>query len=814
MNCEELFHLLYAAKNEQQVADIIEGHPEIFQDEKNWKPLGGNYGNIGTVETQQSNATAALVEKITNSIDAILMKKCLESGIDPRSTLAPRSVEKAVAQFFPEKRDWDLSKNKKSQSLDIQIIADSEPKDTANTSLIVYDNGEGQHPDNFENTFLSLLSNNKNEVHFVQGRYNMGGSGAIMFCGRKYYQLIASKRYTNDGHFGFTLVRQHPMSEEEEKKKNDWYEYFVINERIPSFSVAEMDLGLFERKFITGSIIKLYSYDTKGNRNIRRDMSRSIKEFLYEPALPFYVVEKRDRYPKERALQAPIFGLKRQLEDSQYIDRGDTFSETIDDLEIGDIKVEVSVFKNRVEDRNPKQTRDYIQREFFKNKMVVLFSLNGQVQGHFGSDFVTKTLKFNILKESLLIHVDCTNMKRGFRKRLFMADRERLRKNTDETKALRDRLGHDLRNGPLKDIYRRRLDMLSFDSGDSKKLLKDLAKDLPMDRDLHKLLSQTFKLDDAEETKKKKKPRKSKPKQDEIEFNPRRYPSFFRLSGHKNGNTPVAQIPLGGSKTLQFDSDVENQFFDRVDDPGDMNLALLHHKTQGGGDKPGLPNEISGVLSVNRSSPQNGQIKVVLKPTKDVSVGDELQILVDLISPAHTAETFQEILWVKIAEPRKKPEKTSTLQEPEPPGLPECILVYETDKDGQGNKVFTWERFAESVPSDMSFDTIMYALAEGETLSKVFINMNSSVFMNYRSKFANISLEQEENARNRYISSIYFHTIFLYTISRKKRYEIRRATGVDNEDDDLGKYLSDVFSSNYAEFLLNFGTGDLMRALG
>ena len=814
MKCVDLFRLLYAAKNERQVTDIIESHPDIFADEDCWKPLGGNYGNIGTVETQQSNATAALVEKITNSIDAILMKKCLESGIDPRSTLAPRSVEEAVAQFFPEKRDWDLSERKKSQALDIQILADSEPKDTSNTSLIVYDNGEGQHPKDFKNTFLSLHSNNKNEVHFVQGRYNMGGSGAIMFCGRKYYQLIASKRHTNDGDFGFTLVRQHPMShEDEESQKNHWYEYLVLDDNIPSFATAEMDLGLFQRKFATGTIIKLYSYYTEGNRNIRRDMSRSIKEFLYEPALPFYVVEKADRYPNERNLQDTIYGLKRQLQDSNYIDRGDSFSETIDDPEIGAIKVEIIVFKSLVEGRSQKQTRDYVQREFFKNKMVVLFSLNGQVQGHFGSDFITKTLKFNILKEALLIHVDCTKMKRDIRQQLFMPDRERLRK-TPETKALRDRLGHDLKNGPLKDVYRRRFNMLSYDSDDSKKLLKDLAKNLPIYKDLHKLLGQTFKLDNADASKKKKKPRKPKPKPSEIEFNPRRYPSFFRLNGNRNGNTPVAQIPLGGSKTLQFDSDVGNQFFDRVEDPGDMKMALLNHKTQGGGDKPGLPNEISGVFSVNRSSPQNGQIKVVLKPTKDVSVGDEIQIKVDLLSPAHTAETFQEILWVKIAEPRNKPEKVSISEEPEPPGLPECVLVYQTAKDEQSKDVLTWKRFAESANSEMSFDTIMFPLAEGETLRVIYINMNSSVFMNYNSKFGNITHEQEENARNRYISSIYFHTIFLYTISRQRKYEIKRATEDDYEEEDLGKYLSDVFSSNYAEFLLNFGTSDLMRTLG
>ena len=642
----------------------------------------------------------------------------------------------------------------------------------------------------------------------------MGGSGAIMFCGRKRYQLIASKRHTDDGEFGFTLIRQHPMSQqEEEEKKNHWYEYFVLNRCIPSFSIAKMDLGLFQRRFTTGTIIKLYSYYTEGNRNIRRDMSRSINEFLYEPALPFYVVVNERRYPRERVLQAPIFGLKRQLMDSKYVDRRDTFSDTIDDPEIGTIKVEVFVFKSSVEGRSQKETRDYVQREFFKNSMVVLFSLNGQVQGHFGRAFVTKTLKFNILKESLLIHVDCTNMQRDFRQQLFMPDRERLRK-TPETKALRDGLGHDLRNGRLKDIHSRRLAMLSFESGDSEKLLKDLAKDLPMDKDIHKLLGQTFKLDTADSSKMKKKPRKPKPKQGEMEFNPQRYPTFFKLSGNMNGNTPVAHIPLGGSKTILFDSDVENLYFDRVEDPGDMKMALLNHSTQGGGARPGLPNDITGVFSVNRSSPQDGKIKVVQKPTKAASVGDEIQIRVDLISPAHIADTFQQILWVKIADPRKKPEKAGMPEEPEPPGLPECVLVYQTAKDEQGNDVLIWERFSESANTEMSFDTIMFPLAEGDMLRAIYINMHSNVFMNYRSKFANISHEQEENARNRYISSVYFHTIFLYTISRKRRYEIRRITEDDYEDEDLGKYLSDVFSSNYTEFPLNFGTNDLMRALG
>ena len=67
-----------------------------------------------------------------------------------------------------------------------------------------------------------LLCGNKNEIHFVQGKYNMGGSGAIVFCGKKRYQLIASKRYDNSEGFGFTLIREHPLNQRRGKYKKEY----------------------------------------------------------------------------------------------------------------------------------------------------------------------------------------------------------------------------------------------------------------------------------------------------------------------------------------------------------------------------------------------------------------------------------------------------------------------------------------------------------------------------------------------------------------------------------------------------------------
>lgn len=221
-----LFELLFSARDESELQTVIESHSAIFND-ANWKALGDNKSNYGVVKNQQSNPIAALIEKVTNAIDALLTKKCYELGIDPASDEAPKSMEEAIERFYPDNH-WDLKQFRREQAEEIQIIADGKgprsPRNQYPTSVVVYDNGEGQHPENFEATFLSLLRGNKNNIQFVQGKYNMGGSGAIVFCGKKRYQLIASKRYTNNGNFGFTLIREHPKKESDQAKET-WYEY-------------------------------------------------------------------------------------------------------------------------------------------------------------------------------------------------------------------------------------------------------------------------------------------------------------------------------------------------------------------------------------------------------------------------------------------------------------------------------------------------------------------------------------------------------------------------------------------------------------
>ncbi len=798
---QNLFFELYFASTENEVEKIMHKHPDIFKDE-NWHPLGNNPSNFGVIENQQSNPIAALIEKVTNSIDAILMKKCLELRCNPKSKEAPQSMDEAIKRFFPDCKSWDLDSFRREQALDIQIVADGPPK---NTSVIIYDNGEGQHPRDFEDTFLSLLRGNKNEILFVQGKYNMGGSGGIVFCGKKRFQLIASKQFDNSGNFGFTLVREHPLSTEEElTKKNTWYEYLKLDNIIPSFPIEELDLKLFKRNFKTGTVIKLYSYQfSSGYSGFAQDLNQSINEFLFEPALPIYTVDNKERYPKNKVLELDLFGLKRRLEKSEndYVIEDNRFSEEYEDELFGKMKVACYIFNPKIKDFDVKKSREVIRDRFFKNNMSVLFSINGQVHGHYTQEFITRQLKLSLIKKHLLVHVDCTKMKYNFRKELFMASRDRL-KDGSETRALRNFLGKKLgaTNGRLAEIEKKRKDSLAVDSGNTKELFKSFTKNLPLNSELLKLLNQTFKLEQKKDKPKNKEEQKKHPKPQKESFKPERFPTWFKIKANNLGDIEVAKIPLGGEKIIKFESDVENQYFDRIEEPGDLRIALLKYSSnESSGGSHSEINQIENVFNVNKSSPQNGTIKISLNPKKKYNVGDSVQIKTTLTAPG---EDFDEIFWVKIVE-KEAPKEDSKKEEKiddQNIGLPEFNLIYKDEKEG----FLSWERLNKQ-GIEMDWENVMHPMAPGDQLEKIFINMDSNVLKNFKSKYRNANEEQLEIADRKYYTSVYFHTLFLYTITKNRKYKIMQDKDGKDEYVDVESYLKDLFESYYSEFILNYG---------
>src|SRR5205809_8145623 len=100
MDDATLFNRLLRTEDEGEVDQILQRFGYGLDNEAVWHPLGDMENNFSTVGNQQTEATAALVEKVINGIDAVLMAECFRRGIDPEGPKAPVSMSAAVEQFI------------------------------------------------------------------------------------------------------------------------------------------------------------------------------------------------------------------------------------------------------------------------------------------------------------------------------------------------------------------------------------------------------------------------------------------------------------------------------------------------------------------------------------------------------------------------------------------------------------------------------------------------------------------------------------------------------------------------------------------
>ena len=111
----------------------------------------------------------------------------------------------------------------------------------------------------------------------------------------------------------------------------------------------------------------------------------------------------------------------------------------------------------------------------------------------------------------------------------------------------------------------------------------------------------------------------------------------------------------------------------------------------------------------------------------------------------------------------------------------------------------------------MDHKTVVYPLAEGDKLEKLYINLDSSVFLNHRKKLTNS--EQIEIAQRKYLASVYFHALFLYMTTKNRGVIMQKTEEGENKDITVDEYIREVFDSFYSDFLLNFGMEQLLSAL-
>ena len=73
MDNDTLCDLQLRAEGECEADEVLRKVGYLTDDPDLWQPFGGLGMNLNQINNQQSDPTAALVEKLINSIDAVLM---------------------------------------------------------------------------------------------------------------------------------------------------------------------------------------------------------------------------------------------------------------------------------------------------------------------------------------------------------------------------------------------------------------------------------------------------------------------------------------------------------------------------------------------------------------------------------------------------------------------------------------------------------------------------------------------------------------------------------------------------------------------
>ena len=569
MNNQKLLEKLLHAEHEDKAIELLNTAGYSLDNDDIWVPLGENEGNFSVVGNQQESAAAAFIEKVVNSIDAVLMGECYRRNIDPESAKAPASMQAAVEQFFNARggRLENLtSKERTALANKIHVIATG---DKNSPSYCIVDRGEGQAPDQFRHTFLSTSrSSPKIRIGFVQGKYNAGGSGSLQFCGKHNIQLIVSRRQlyascpssASAKEWGFTIVRRRrPRSGE----RSSVFVYLAPEERVLSFNADTIKVlpgesskhnpaTAYAKELNYGTVVKLYNYQWVGRGIATLETRRQLERVLHTPCLPFRISETRSYRANYYATTVSgawntiSLGVDSE-KDSPKMEAGFPAMAKISLREIGDLPIRIGVWKSDVKPRHV--------------PTGVFFLVNGQVHGQFGGDFVSRRLNFDYIRDHILVSVDSTGIERSVAEDLFMASRDRLRKN-EHYDEIRGALAQELSNHQgLKDLNAARRKERVENAGDASSDITNLISDqIRSDPGFANLFTHGGKIITSVG------PGIGEP------FKGRQFPTYFRLAKEPKKGILKKQCPVNRTVKIEFQTDAENEYFNRPADPGEIQI--------------------------------------------------------------------------------------------------------------------------------------------------------------------------------------------------------------------------------------------------
>lgn len=271
---KDLFESSLLCRNEQEIYKNLivkygldKRKGEIDGVAYEWEYFGRNENNLANVTANTDTAILALVEKLVNSTDAMLLKFCRDANIEPCGADAPQSVAAAVEKFvgIPE-GDYSKTelKDRKKIPEAISVILENKDakKNSADPTISVADSGCGISHADMESTILNDGESNKSKVPFLSGKYSRGGLAVLNFLGDRGIQTILSKACPSssppEGEHGedwsFTITQKLQPSELSKYGfgqgfKNGAVVYLKLGGVVPHFQEKEIKIkGANKRK--------------------------------------------------------------------------------------------------------------------------------------------------------------------------------------------------------------------------------------------------------------------------------------------------------------------------------------------------------------------------------------------------------------------------------------------------------------------------------------------------------------------------------------------------------------------------------------
>jgi hypothetical protein len=672
---------LLNCETEEEVMAVLQQEC-LWDDRTLWRPYGDISNNRGIVGNQQSSPVAALVEKLVNSIDAVLISECRRSGIDPTGKDAPQTMQLAVARFLGihDGRIQNLDASSRTQYAEhIHLVASGKKERPCYT---IIDDGEGQTPDDFPETLLSLLRENKTSIPFVQGKFNMGGTGVLQFAGFHGFQLVISRRQPDlparsparREQWGFTLLRRfdpgpsHPQT---------MYAYLAPGGLVPSFDADSLSLipgkypDALGRDLVAGTCIKIWNYKLPGRLKTLAtlDLRYALERHLQDPALPIRIHERRAGY-RAHSYDTTMSGLCSVLaDDRDRIEPGLDTGGPIAIADVGNINLRVVVLKEPEEEKRDGSGR---------YAGGVFFNVNGQLHSELGSDFIIRRTKLDYIARDMIVIVDCTDLPHRVREDLFLASRDRMRFCQERT-ALEDAVVEYLKDHPglrALNTRRRQERLLSRSDEDTAAVLQQLVRTDPT---LAALLGlgRTIKIPIG-------------PVPEPEPFLGLQYPTFFRIAREPKAGL-IKRCPSNRTCRIEFETDAANDYFSRSTDPGRVETR-------------GAPQRVGAVHL------WNGKAQLRFAPPSSCNPGDRLRVQV-FVADISRVLPFEASFLVDV-EAEAPPEQPGA--PPVPPGTslkgtPNIIEVHHED----------WARFGfnEQVAIDLKY-------GDDDTLD-MYINMDN-----------------------------------------------------------------------------------------